>query len=119
MIKEHRATVPGGPYPIGFNALLLLDAFALGGLVVWRLVLSLLESRMVDPLPPAAIDTLTGIDHLLFPYWLGHTGVALLLLLITAGAYLWLRTRSVVASGLTVIIPIVLLVWLWVSRSGF
>lgn len=78
-------------YRMWFAALLLLDAFVFGGLVVWRLVLNLLESKMVDPLPPAALDTLTGIDHMLFPYWFGHTVLALALGLVTIAAYAYLR----------------------------
>ncbi len=36
----------GVQHPIWFNALLLLDAFTLGGLLAMRLVLQLLESIM-------------------------------------------------------------------------
>ncbi len=82
------------PRPMWFSVLLLLDAFVLGGLIVWRLVLNLLASKMVDPLSPDAIDTLVGIDHTLFPYWFGHIAFALLLGVATFGGYLWLRTRS-------------------------
>ncbi len=106
-----------GQHSLWFNVLLLVDAFALGGLVIWRLVLSLLESKMVDPLPPAAIDTLTGIDHTLFPYWVGHTGISLLLFWITAGAYLWLRTRLRVVAALAIIVPAALFAWVWASRT--
>ncbi len=40
------------PHPIWFNALLMLDAFALGGLAVWRFVLTFLESEMTGFVPP-------------------------------------------------------------------
>ena len=106
--QERRA-----PHPIWFNALLLLDAFVLGGLAVWRFVLTFLESAMTR-----FITSSGEIWHVLDklgPYWLGHTAVFLLLVLITVGAYLWLRTRSAVASALTVIIPIVLIAWFWIS----
>ncbi len=116
MSKENRATVQRGPHPIWFNALLLLDALALGGLAVWRFVLTFLENAQTG-----FITSCGEIFHVLdklSPYWLGHTGIAILLLLITASGYLWLRTRSAIASVLTVIIPMALMVWFWISRSG-
>jgi hypothetical protein len=116
MSKENRATIQRGPHPIWFNALLLLDAFALGGLAVWRFVLTFMESAMTGFVTPSG-EIFHVLDKLL-PYWLGHTGISLVLLLITAGGYLWLRTRSAVASALTVIIPIALMVWFWISRGG-
>jgi hypothetical protein len=115
MSKETRATIPRGPYPIWFNALLLLDAFALGGLAVWRFVLTFLEGAMRGFITPSG-EIFHVLDKL-SPYWLGHTGISLLLLLITASGYLWLRTRSVVASALTIIVPIALVVSFWISRA--
>ncbi len=115
MTEENQATVQHGRHPLWFSTLLLLDGFALGGLAVWRFVLAFLESAMTGFVTPSG-----EIFHVLdkfFPYLLGHTGISLLLLLITAGGYLWLRTRSVVASALTVFIPIALLVWFWISRT--
>jgi hypothetical protein len=83
-----------GQRPTWFSALLLLDAFALGGLVVWRVVLNLLDSMMDDSVRREALGEIPHILDQLLPYWLGHTGLFLLLALITAGAYLWLRARS-------------------------
>lgn len=116
MSKENQATLQRGPNPFWFNALLLLDALALGGLAVWRFVLTFLENAQTG-----FVTSCGEIFHVLdklSPYWLGHTGIALVLLLITAGAYLWLRTRSAFASALTIIIPIALIVWFLISRSG-
>lgn len=104
-------------HPLWFNALLLLDAFALGGLSVWRLVLNLLESKMVDPLPPDAIRMLVGIDHTLFPYWVGYTVLVILVVWTSLGSYLWLRTRWRVVPALTILVPLVLLIWLVASRQ--
>jgi hypothetical protein len=115
MSNENRAIMPLGPYPIWFNVLLMLDAFALGGLAVWRFTLSFLESAMTGFVIPSG-EIFHVLDRLV-PYWLGHTGVTLILLLLTAGGYLWLRTRSMLASALTVMIPIALMVWFWVSRT--
>ncbi len=114
MSKETGATIQRDPHPIWFNALLMLDAFALGGLAVWRFVLTFLESAMTGFVTSSG-EIFHVLDKL-SPYWLGHTGVSLLLLLITVGGYLWLWTRSAVASALTVIIPIALIVWFWISR---
>ena len=80
------------PRPIWFNVLLMLDAFALGGLAVWRLVLTFLESEMTGFVTPTG--EISHVLDKLVPYWLGHAGVSLLLLLMTASGYLWLRTRS-------------------------
>lgn len=79
--------------PTWFNVLLLLDAFALGGLAVWRLVLTLLENIMQQLITGGAqAEIINVLDHLV-PYWLAHTGVSLLLGLLTVGAYMWLRWR--------------------------
>ncbi len=105
-----------GRRAIWFNLLLLVDALALGGLLVWKLVLSLLESAMAWSAAEEAIRTFVGLDHLLFPYWVAHIGISFLLLCITAGAYLWLRTSSRIISAVPLIVPLVLFVWLLISR---
>lgn len=115
MSTENGGTLQRGPHPIWFNALLWLDAFALGGLAVWRFVLTFLENAMRGFITPSG-EIWHVLDKLL-PYWLGHTGVSLVLLLFTAGGYLWLRTRSAVVSALTVIIPITIIVGFWISRA--
>ncbi len=114
MSIQNRATLQRGSFPIWFNALLLLDVFAWGGLAVWRFVLTFLESAM-----RGFVSSCGEVWHVLdklSPYWLGHIGVSLLLLLITAAGYLWLRTRSAVASALTILIPIAFVVGLWILR---
>ncbi len=116
MAKDNPARIESGQRPLWFNILLLLDTFALGGLVVWRVVLVLLADKMVDPLRPGALDMLVGIDHTLLPYWFGHTVIAVLLVWITAGVYAWLRTRARIVPALTLVIPTVLVVWLMASR---
>ena len=92
MSKDNMSKKQLKPRPIWFNALLMLDAFALGGLAVWRFVLTFLESEMTGFVPPTG-EIFHVLDKL-FLYTLGHTGVSLLLLLMTASGYLWLRTRS-------------------------
>ena len=94
---------------------MLLDAFALGGLAVWRFVLTFLESSMTGFVTPSG-EILHVLDKLA-PYWLGHTGISLVLLLTTVAGYLWLKTRSALASALTVIIPIALAIWFWIARA--
>lgn len=86
------AVRPSSRNPLWFKALLLVDAFGLGGLFVWRLVLNLLEGYQVWTVTPDAIRTMTGIDHTLFVYWVGHTAVTLVLVAITIVAYVGLRT---------------------------
>ncbi len=76
-----------------FTILLLLDAFVLGGLVVWRLMLNVLESAMAQATNPDAIGTYFHVDNLFVPYWVSHTGIMLLLVVITAGAFVWLKIR--------------------------
>ncbi len=82
MSKDHLPPKRLGQHPIWFNALLLLDAFALGGLVVWRLVLNLLDGIMAQSVRAEALGEIPHLLDKLFPYWLGHTGVSLLLGLI-------------------------------------
>jgi hypothetical protein len=60
-----------GPRPIWFNALLLLDAFVLGGLVVWRVVLNLLDSMMNGSVRGEALGEIPHVLDQLVPYWLG------------------------------------------------
>jgi len=106
-----------GPRPFWFVALLLLDAFALGGLVAIELVRQLLESignRLITV--EAQAEILNILDHL-FPYWLGYVGLSLLLGLITVGAYLWLKTRSRIVITLTLMIPLILLVSFFALRA--
>ena len=110
MSKDNLPKKQPGPRPLWFNALLLLDAFALGGLVALRLVLHLLESTMDRLIKvEAQAEILNVLDHLVL-YWLGYIGVSLLLGWITVGAYLWLKTRSRIVITLTLIIPSILLV---------
>ena len=93
MSKENQPSRKLGPRPIGFNALLLFDAFMLGGLVALGLVNQLLESTMDRLIKvEAQAEILNVLDHLI-PYWVGYLGVSLLLGLTTVGAYLWLRSR--------------------------
>ncbi len=100
-----------------FNVLLLLDAFALGGLVVWRIVIDFLDDQQGRLVGPDGIGLIPHIQDKLLIYWLSHSAVSFLLLCITAGAYLWFRTSSRVVSVVPLIIPLVLLVWLLISRG--
>jgi hypothetical protein len=94
MSKNDLSKTQPGRRPTWFKVLLLLDAFALGGLAVWRLVLTLLENIMQQLITgEAQAEIINVLDHLV-PYWLAHTGVLLLLGLLTIGAYVWLRTGS-------------------------
>ncbi len=77
-----------------FNLLLLLDAFALGGLLVWRLVIDALDAMMPRLTNGEAMGMIQHVEDTFFPYWLGQTGVSLLLLCITAGVLVWLRARQ-------------------------
>ena len=117
MLKDNLPQKRLGPRPLWFNAMLLLDAFVLGGLVAMRLVLHLLEiimDRLITM--EAQQEILNVLDHLL-PYWLGYMGVSLLLGLITVGAYLWLKTRSRIMITLTLMIPLILLVSFFALRA--
>ena len=117
MSKDNLPPKQLGPRPLWLSALLVLDAFALGGLTAMGLVRQLLESTMDRLITVAAqAEILNVLDHLL-PYWLGYIGVSLLLGWITVGAYLSLKTRSRIAIILTLIIPPILLVWFWASRA--
>ena len=117
MSKDNLPEKQPGPRPIWFNALLLLNAFVLGGLVAMGLVRQLLESTMDQLIKvEAQAEILNVLDHLL-PYWLGYIGVSLLLGWITVGAYLWLKTRSRIVITLTLIIPLTLLVSLFALRA--
>ena len=94
MSKDNLPKKQLGPRPLWFVALLLLDAFVLGGLVAMGLVRQSLESTMNQLITvEAQAEILNVLDHLL-PYWLGYIGISLLLGLTTVGAYLCLRTRS-------------------------
>ncbi len=117
MSKDNLPKKQLGPRPLWFVALLLLDAFVLGGLVAMRLVLYLLESTMDRLIKvEAQAEILNVLDHLL-PYWLGYVGLSLLLGLITVGAYLWLKTRSRIMITLTLMIPLLLLVSFFALRA--
>ncbi len=94
MLQDNLSRKQRGARPVWFNVLLLLDMFALGGLAVWRLVLSFLDRTMHEPGRIGCFGEIPHILDKLLPYWLGHTGLALLLLLITALAYVWVRTTS-------------------------
>ena len=117
MSKDNLPQKQLGPRPIWFKALLLLDAFVLGGLVAMGLVRQSLESTMNQLITvEAQAEILNILDHL-FPYWLGYVGLSLLLGLITVGAYLWLKTRSRIMITLTLLIPLILLVSLFALRA--
>ncbi len=77
--------------PLWFSALLLLTAFALGGLAVWRFMLTFLENAQTRFVTSCG-EIFHVLDKLTL-YWVAHIGVALLLVLITVLAYIWLRTR--------------------------
>src|SRR5512135_1219843 len=118
MSKDNLPAQQPGPRPVWFIALLLLDAFALGGLVALRIVFNYLESSMGLVITmEAGEEILNELDHL-FPYWVGYIGVSLLLVLITVGAALWLKTRSRIVLALTFITPLSLLV-LVLALRGF
>ncbi len=117
MSKDNLPNKQLGPRPVWFNVLLLLDAFALGGLVAMGLVRQLLESIMNRLITvEAQSEILNVLDHLM-PYRLGYAGVSLLLGLITVGAYLWLKTRSRIVITLTLMIPFILLVSFFALRA--
>ncbi len=116
--NDRRLVRQPGQRPLWLEALLLLTIFALGGLVAMELVQRLLEDLMAQLVTvEAQAEILNGLDHLL-PYRLGYIGATLLLGWFTAGAYLSLRTRSRVVVILTIVSPLVLLVWLWLARSA-
>ncbi len=101
--------------PTWFNVLLLLDAFALGGLAVWRFVIDFMDNAMTG-----FVTTCGEIFHVqdkIAIYWVNHGAVSLLLVCITVGAYLWLRTRSRIVSAVPLSIPFILLVWFMISRG--
>lgn len=102
------------PLPIWFNALLLLDAFVVGGLTALVLVNRLLQDIMYRSIAMSP-DLLNALDHLL-PYLAFYFAALVLLAWITGGTFLWLRTRARVALALTVIGPPVLCVGLVVLR---
>ncbi len=115
MSREGQATLQRGARPLWFNALLLLDAFTLGGLAVWRFVLAFLETTMTG-FTTSCGEIFHVLDKLA-PYWFGHIVVSILLLCVTAAGYLWLRTRSAVVSALPLVIFIALVVWFLLSRG--
>jgi hypothetical protein len=102
--------------PSTLCALLILDAFALGGLVAVELVRQLLISIMNRLISAAAqAEILNVLDHL-FPYQVGYLGATFLISLITISAYLWLRTRSWIITSLAFFIPLALPGFFWASR---
>ncbi len=104
--------------PIWFALLLLLDAFALGGLVVWRLVINLLESSAARNTGGDALGVYFHFGDLFAVDMFLQAGVTLILLWMTAGAYVWLKTRWKAVPAVTFIVPVVLFVWLVLSRQG-
>ncbi len=115
MTKETQATTHRGPRPIWFNVLLFLDVFALGGLAVWRFVLTFLENAQTGFITPSG--EIFHVLDALSPYWLGYTAASILLLFFSAGGYLWLRTRSRIVSVVPIHIPFILLSWLVIARG--
>lgn len=105
-----------GQSPLWFKALALLITFTLGGLVATELTQRLLQDiadRLVTV--EAQAEILNALDHLL-PYRIGYVGATFLLIWVTVGAYLWLRTKSPLAISLTLAIPLVALLYFWVLR---
>ena len=78
MSKDNLPQKQLGPRPIWFKALLLLDAFALGGLVATELVRQLLEIIGNRLITVEAQDAILHVLDYLFPYRLGYIGVSLL-----------------------------------------
>jgi hypothetical protein len=86
-----------GRRAIWFPALLLLDAFLLGGITALVLVEQLLTdtmTRMNQSIPGDAFGVIPHVQDKLLLYWLGYIGLAVLLGLATMGAYLWMKLRS-------------------------
>ncbi len=105
-----------GRSPLWFKALALLITFTLGGLVATELTQRLLQDiadRLVTV--EAQAEILNALDHLL-PYRIGYVGATFLLIWVTVGAYLWLRTKSPLAISPTLAIPLVALLYFWVLR---
>ena len=92
--------------PIWFNALLLLDAFAIGGLAVWHFVIDLLDEQMQRTTAMQFAGDILHIEDKMFVYWVSQTGVAFVLVLMTIASYLFLRTRSKTVFALTLGIPV-------------
>jgi len=106
-----------GRSPLWFKALGLLTVFTFGGWVATELTQGLLQ-RIADRLVTveAQAEILNVLDHLL-PYRIGYVAATFLLIWITVGAYLWLRTRSTLAISLLLAIPLVTLLYFWVLRE--
>ncbi len=110
MSKDNLPKKQIGPRPLWFKALLLLDAFALGGLVAMELVRQLLQSIGNRLITVGAQSIILHVLDQLILYWLSYVEVSLFLGLITFGAYLWLKTRWRIMIALTLLIPSILLV---------
>ncbi len=106
-----------GRSALWFEALALLTVFTFGGSVAMELTQRLLQDiadRLVTV--EAQAEILNALDHL-FPYRIGYVGATFLLIWITVGAYLWLRTRSTLAISLALAIPLLALLYFWVLRE--
>ena len=97
MAEENVATGQNGRRAVWFSVLLLLDSFVLGGVTVLVLVNQLLNttmSSMNESIPGDAFGVIPHVQDRLLYYWVGYLGIAVLLILVTYGAYMWLAIRS-------------------------
>ena len=94
MLNDKAVEKPPAPSFPMLSILLMLDSFAFGGLAALEIVCQLLTSIMdrlvsVD----AQAEILNVLDHLL-PYRVGYIGATILLVVITAGVYARLKSKS-------------------------
>lgn len=118
----HPGTTHQWRFPI-LSALLALDAFVLGGLVSLLMVNRFLNTHLdyyAQSNMVAASTILDLLDDLLL-YLVGYIGALLALLLITAVAWVWLRTKSqLLRYGVILLVACVVLIIgiAWIGRSG-
>ncbi len=92
MVKNNEPKKQAGKHGILFHALLLLDAFVLGGMSVALFVNNFAEytqSRMNPWVPSDAFGVIPHMQDKLILYWVAYLGIALLLGLITLGVLTW------------------------------
>jgi hypothetical protein len=73
------------------NLVLALDAFVLGGFVTLLLVNRLLDIQLNGyvPLSTVATDIILALMGGLLPYYTAYAGALLILILLTAGVWVW------------------------------
>jgi hypothetical protein len=73
------------------NLVLTLDAFVLGGFVTLLLVNRLMDIQLDGYvlLSPVATDMILALIGSLLPYYIAYAGTLLILILLTAGVWVW------------------------------